>query len=205
LPASGLTIEKFVLTSWTGRAIDRAGEEIYHNTIIPEKKSWATMESALKEIGQIMGSEFSKDFFLQYFDFGAEKVRLRFTGLPSTASAAVLTEINATLSVLNAGPLREDGGDVVIDADLSGGSSESVVQRVQESLVGSLNRKLGKTCFSVADGAATEVHVLFDADCTAAATLKRLDSLPPEALMEAPAPRIEDIVRDPGQLRRETI
>jgi hypothetical protein len=117
----------------------------------------------------------------------------------------VLTEINATLSVLNAGPLQQEGSDVVIDTDFSGGGSESAVQRVQESLLGSLNRKLGKSCFSIADGGGAEVHVLFDADCSSGPALKRLEGLPPEALMESPAPRIEDIVRDPGQLRRETI
>jgi eukaryotic-like serine/threonine-protein kinase len=109
------------------------------------------------------------------------------------------------LSVLNAGPVEQQGGDVVIDTDFSGGGSESAVQRVQESLLVSLNRKLGKSCFAVADGDAAEVHVQFDPDCTSGAALKRLEALPPEALMEAPAPRIEDVVRDPGQLRRQTI
>ncbi len=52
LAASGLTIEKFVITSWTVKAINtRTGEEIYHNTAIPEKQSWASQELALQDVG----------------------------------------------------------------------------------------------------------------------------------------------------------
>jgi hypothetical protein len=206
LAASGLTIEKVVLTSWTVRAVDATtGEEIYHNTTIPEKKSWATEEIALQDVGRLIGAEFSRKFFLQYFDFGAEKVRLRFTGLPPAASSAVLPEINATLRVLNAGPVKQDGADVVIDTDLSGGGSVSTADLVQESLLGSLNRKLGKKCFTVAGASVAEVHVMFDEACTPAATLDRLDTLPPEALIDSPALRIEDVVKDPNLLHRVKI
>jgi predicted Ser/Thr protein kinase len=203
LAASGLTIEKYVLTSWSIRAVDaRTGEEIYHNTTIPQKKSWASEEIALQEVGRLIGAEFSKGFFLEYFDFGAQKVRLRFTGLPPASSSAVLPEINATLRVLNAGPLKEDGADIVIDTDFSGGGSMSPADLVQQALLDSLNRKLGKTCFTIVGAAAAEVHVLFDASCTSAATLNRLDTLPPEALIDSPLLRIEDVVQDPKQLRR---
>jgi serine/threonine-protein kinase len=206
LPASGVTIEKFALTSWTVRGIDaKTGEEIYQNTKIPEKKSWATEELALQDVGRLIGAEFSRDFFLEYFDFGTQKVRLRFTGLPAAASSAVLPEINATLRVLNAGPIRQDGADIVIDTDLSGGGSVSAADLVQGALLGSLNRKVGKTCFTVAGAAAAEVRVLFDPACNSGATLNRLEGLPPEALMDSPVLRIEDVVKDPNLLRRATI
>lgn len=206
LPASGVTIEKFALTSWTVRAIDaKTGEELYHNTKIPEKKSWATEEQALQEVGRLIGAEFSRDFFLQYFDFGTQKIRLRFTGLPTAASSSVLPEINATLRVLNAGPMRRDGADIVIDTDLSGGGSISTADLVQSALLGSLNRKVGKACFSVAGTAAAEVHVQFDPACNAEAILNRLEGLPPEALLDSPVLRIEDVVKDPTLLRRTKI
>jgi len=35
LPASGLTIEKFALTSWTVRAVDVRAARRLHNTTIP--------------------------------------------------------------------------------------------------------------------------------------------------------------------------
>ena len=59
LPASGLTIEKFVLTSWTVKAVDvKSGEEIYYNTKKPEKQSWPTQELALEDVGRLIGAEF---------------------------------------------------------------------------------------------------------------------------------------------------
>jgi serine/threonine protein kinase len=86
LPASGLKIEKVALTSWTIRAVDPStGEEVYLNTTIPDKRSWATEDQALQEIGRLIGSQFSREFFLRYFDFGTRSVRLRFKGLPSSA------------------------------------------------------------------------------------------------------------------------
>jgi hypothetical protein len=47
--------------------------------------------------------------------------------------------------------------------------------------------------------------VLFDESCTSAATLDRLDTLPPEALIDSPALRIEDVVKDPNLLHRVKI
>jgi len=205
LPASGLTIEKFVLTSWTVRAIDtKSGEQVYYNTKIPEKQSWASEELALQDVGRLVGAEFSKDFFLQYFDFGTKRVRLRFTGLPAAASGAVFAEVNATLRVLNATPVEQTGGDVVIDTDLSGGS-DAASALIQDSLLAPLNRKLGKTCFSLRSAAAEEIHIGFDPACTTTAMLDRLETAPPEALMDAPTLRIEDIVQDPTKLRRTVL
>jgi serine/threonine protein kinase len=64
LPASGLNIEKVALTSWTIRAVDpKTGEEVYLNTTIPDKRSWATQDQALQEIGRLIGSQFSREFF----------------------------------------------------------------------------------------------------------------------------------------------
>jgi len=51
------------------------------------KKSWASEELALQDIGRLISAEFSKDFFLQYFVSNTKKVRLRFSGLPASAAA----------------------------------------------------------------------------------------------------------------------
>jgi serine/threonine-protein kinase len=46
LPASGLTVSKYALTSWTVKCTDRAtGEEVYYNTALPKGVgSWASEE-----------------------------------------------------------------------------------------------------------------------------------------------------------------
>jgi serine/threonine protein kinase len=186
LPASGLTIEKFVLTSWTVKAVDvKSGQEIYHNTTIPEKQSWATQELALQDVGHLIGAEFSQSFFLQYFDFKPKNTRLRFSGLPPAAANALLDEINGNLIVLNAALDTGGGGDVVIDAQLSAGTS-SLPDLVQQSLLAPLNKKMGANCFTLLAGdATTELHIAFDSACTAAAAMSRLSAAPREALAAA--------------------
>ena len=181
LPASGLTIEKFVLTSWTVNAVDtKSGQEIYQNTMIPEKQSWATQELALQDVGRLIGSEFSQNFFLQYFDFKPKQARLRFSGLPSAAANSVLDEINGDLAVLNAVLAPPEGGDVVIDTELSVGSAP-VPDLVQASLLAPLNKKMGAACFTLLGGGQTaELHIAFDGKCVAA--LGSLDGAPREAL-----------------------
>jgi serine/threonine-protein kinase len=180
LPASGLTIEKFALTSWTVRAVDaKSGEEIYHNTAIPQKQSWASEELALQDVGQMIGAEFSRSFFLQYFDFKPRKATLRFSGLPPALGNAVLAAVNGNLIVLNAALAPQSGGDVVIDANLSGGSAP-LPGLVQQSLLEPLNKKIGRACFRLLSGdAAQELHVVFDADC--ASIVSRLEAAPRDA------------------------
>ncbi|HMK84772.1 MAG TPA: hypothetical protein VK437_02340, partial [Steroidobacteraceae bacterium] len=187
LPASGLVIEKFLLTSWTVRAVDvKSGEEIYHNTTMPEKQGWATEELALQDVGRLIGAEFSQSFFLQYFDFKPKKARLRFSGLPPSAANAVLAQINGNLIVLNAALAGEAGGDVLIDTELSAGSTP-VPDLVQQSLLGPLNKQMGTNCFTLLAGAAdaAELHIAFDAKCSAATN--HLESAPRDALADAHA------------------
>ncbi len=206
LAASGLTIEKFVITSWTVKAVDtKTGEEIYHNTAIPEKQSWASQELALQDVGQLIGAEFTKTFFLQYFDFKPKKARLRFSGLPATAAIPVLAEINSSLVVLNAAPVPQQGSDLVVDTQLSGGTT-SAADLVEQGLLGPLNRQLGASCFTLLAGgdAAAELHIAFASACTSDTTLKRLQNVPPASLTGAPPSRIQDVVKDPNLLHRVT-
>jgi serine/threonine-protein kinase len=205
LPASGLTIQKVVLTSWTIRAIDaKAGEEVYLNTKIPQKQSWATEELALQEIGRLIGSEFSRDFFLQYFQFGTQKVRLRLRGLPATASTSLIAEATATLRILNlrvSGPASQE---LIIDLDVAGGP-DAAADLVQGALLSPLNRKLGQSCFTSTGSSAAELLIDFDHTCATAALLARLERLPPEALMDAPESRLEEILSDPSKLRQTAL
>jgi eukaryotic-like serine/threonine-protein kinase len=206
LPASGLTIEKVALTSWTLRTVDsKTGEEIYLNTTIPQKQSWASEELALQQIGQVIGSKFSREFFLQYFDFGTQTVRLRFKGFPSSASQSLVAEATAALRILNANLLPgAPAQDVVIDIDVAGGS-DAAGELVSDALLNPLNRKMGQVCFASKSGSATELLIDFDPVCASPAVLARLDALPPGALIDAPSSRIEEIVSDPARLRRAAL
>ncbi len=187
LRASGITIEKFVLTSWTVKATDlNTGEEIYHSTEIPEKQSWVSEELALEDVGRLIGAKFSKSFFLEYFDFKPTPVRLRFSALPPVLANAVQAEIDANLLAISSAVQTRTGSDVVIDAQLSGGPDSSMT--LVRQLIRSMNRKAAAACFAVADAAApnaalpgdgaVELNIRFDGACTSPASIERLEIAP---------------------------
>lgn len=177
LPASGIVLEKVVLTGWTINAVDtKSGQEIYHNTQVPQKQSWATQELALQDIGQQIGAEFSKNFFLQYFDFKTKAVRLKFVGVPSDAAANLLLAVNSSLVVLNASSASSPNGDLIIDAQLSGGAPAAT--SVQRGILELLNRKLGQACFTLSGPDTPELGIAFDLSCASPAVLNRLGGAP---------------------------
>ncbi|HET7776001.1 MAG TPA: serine/threonine-protein kinase [Azospira sp.] len=198
LPASGLTIEKYVVTSWTVKCIDKAsGEEIYFNTTLPQNGSWATEEAALKDVGRLVGEEFSKNFFLQHFRFAGQKVRFKFAGLPDQGVLAKLQqEMTGLRAVLGT---RLEGN--AVEAELSG-SLPAVAELAQATVLAPLNRKLGQSCLSVVGTAGNEVTVGFAPACAAPATLSRLDDSVPAALFEAPVGRRSTVVKNPALLKK---
>ena len=201
LAASGITIEKTVLTSWTVKAVDKVSvEELYFNTQIPEQMSCATEDQALRDIGKLIGDEFSKGFFLSHFHFTGQKVRLKLTGLPDSGVATLLQrEMSGLRNVLD---LKAAGPDT-FDAELAGSGNPSDL--VAATIVQPLNAKLGKTCFSVGGMNGREIGLVLDAACKDPATLARLDTLPPAALYEAPVERRKAIVKNPETLRKLSI
>lgn len=202
LAASGITIEKTVLTSWTVKCIDKqSGEEIYFNTQIPEKQSWATEEQALSDIGKLIGEEFSKNFFLQHFRFAGQKVRLNLSGLPGKDTALqLLHEITGLRSVLDVKP----AGSEAFDLELAGGIG-SPGDLVAATIVQPINHKLGRTCLSVGSVSGAEVTVALDASCKDPSVLGKLDTLPAAALYEAPPARRSAVVKNPDTLKKLSI
>jgi len=199
LEASGLELERTVITSWTIRCIDKkTGEEVYLNTTIPQKVSWNSEDEALVDVGKLIGEEFSKSFFLQNFDFVGQKVRLNITGLPDEQFSRRLTsEISALRNVLTASSSRS--GE--IDVELSGGKV-NLSDLVMAGIAEPLNRKFGRTCFNVAGASDSEVRLEFGAECRSPEVSARLDAAPPAALYEAPAVKRQSIVKNPDMLRK---
>jgi serine/threonine-protein kinase len=206
LEASGITVEKFVLSSWSVKCTDKkSGEELYYNNHIPEKQSWATEELALRDVGRLIGEEFSKSFFLQHFNFTAQKVVLNFKDLPKPELVkSVLRELTGMRSVLAVASKSMAAGEARFEAELSGGSA-SPSELVGSNIVKPLNRKLGKICFNVAGSSGAEVTLAFEPSCNEAGILGRLDSLPPAGLFDAPQPRREAVIRNPEMLRKLSI
>ena len=202
LEASGLNIERTVITSWTIKCVDRkSGEEIYFNTTIPQKVSWNSEDEALADIGKLIGEEFSKNFFLQHFHFAAQKVRLNLSGLPDEATAKLLLNEMAGLRNVLAVSAQKTGSESRFDIDLAGGMS-NYSDLVSAGIARPLNQKFGKACFNVTGTNGNEVGMTFDPACREAGVLARLESAPPASLYEAPAAKRQAIVKNPEVLKK---
>ncbi|MGH8616537.1 MAG: serine/threonine-protein kinase [Burkholderiales bacterium] len=203
LAASGLTIDKYLLTSWTVKAVDRAtGEEIYYNNKLPKNvEAKATREQALADIGTKVADEFSRGFFLQHFVPGGRRTVLQFEGLPGkTAEAALAREVPGLPQVVMAAPLS--GGKMEL---LLMGGNVPVSELVSSAVLAPLNAKLGAACFTLGATAGEEVTVRFDAKCNAAATVARFDEYPPAALYAAPPARRAAVVKNPETAKKLSI
>jgi len=203
LPASGLVVEKVVLTSWTVRCTDRkTGEEVYLNTAVPEGTSWASEEKALADIGRRVGEQFSRDFFLSHFHFTARRVALQLTGLPGEdVAGSLLREIASMRAVLGAEVKMLGRDSAAFVVDMSGGLADTG-QNVQAGILMPLSRKLGRNCLSVAASSQDAVTLAFDAGCATPDMLARLQTLPPAALMEAAPSRRQAVVSNPDTLKK---
>ncbi len=191
LPTSGVTVSKTALTSWTLKAVDKAsGEEIYLNTVTPNGKSWNTEDMALLEIGKLMGDEFSKNFFLQHFNFGSQRVNFNVNGLPDAHSAKLLLrELRGVRQVLDAQLLADTGK---YQLQLAEGNASGMVQ---ERILKPLNTKLGKNCFALADATATDVNVSFSGTCAETAVRAKLENIAPAGLIDAPEVRGKPLLK----------
>jgi serine/threonine-protein kinase len=184
LPASGLTITKTALTSWTLKAVDVAtGEEVYLSTRLPGGQSWATEDHALADIGKLVGDEFSRDFFLQHFNFRTQKTSLTVTGLPDASSAAMLRELRAMRPVLDAQPGSQPSN---FQLQLAEGSAGDILE---EAVVKPLNAKLGGQCFALAGSSGPDVTLTYAAACNDAAVRAKLESGAPAGWKFTPSKR----------------
>ncbi len=205
LPASGLTVTKYALTSWTVKCIDReTGEEIYHNTALPKGAgSWASEEEALKAIGGKIADEFSRDFFLQHADITSQPIMLIVGGMPDAASEDLLArELLGLPEVIAAAP-RPAAKPRIYDLRVAatGAPSDTIANGVLKPL----NAKLGQPCFTLGGVDADRVSVAFDKRCAEASVVNRLETDPPAGLYGAPPGRQKTVIRNPEMLRKITI
>ena len=203
LAASGITIDKYLLTSWTVKCVDKeSGEEIYYNNKLPVAAgSWATEEQALAAIGGKIADEFSRDFFVRHFNASGQKVALKIAGLPDAGvEAGIARELVGLQSVISVA--RRAGG--LYDLQLSGGTGP-LTDLIANTVLKPLNAKLGKACFNLGATSGEQVTVVFEPACSDKAVLTRLDSYPPASLYAAPPARQKFILRDPEAISRLTI
>jgi serine/threonine-protein kinase len=197
LQASGVTITKYTLTSWTVKATDRAtGEEIYFSNTLPKGVgSWASEEEALAAIGGKIADEFNRDFFLQHFGMTGQKVVLKVTGLDDPASVDLLgRELIGLAAVVSSSP-RPDAYDLVLAGS---GSAQEIVA---SGILKPLNAKLGASCFALGASAGDEVNVTLVPTCDKS-VMSRLETAPPAGLYAAPQSRQRSVVKNPETLKK---
>ena len=202
LEASGLTVTKYTLTSWTVKCIERGtGEEIYYNTTLPKGAgSWASEEDALKAIGAKIAEEFSRDFFLQHANVTSRKVTLNIDGMPDAAAGGLLArELIGLPDVIAAAP-RPSGKPHGYDVQLAGNGALSDL--VATGVLKPLNAKLGQLCFTLGSSSGSQVSVVFDQRCAEASVLSRLETNPPAGLYGAPLGRQKTVAKNPETLRK---
>jgi eukaryotic-like serine/threonine-protein kinase len=201
LQASGLTITKYTLTSWTVKATDRAtGEEIYFNNTLPKNVgSWASEEEALAAIGGKIADEFNRDFFLQHFGMTGQKIVLKVTGLDDPASAGLLgRELIGLGAVVSSAP-RPGASPRAYDLLLAGSGSAQEI--IANGVLKPLNTKLGAACFALGASVGDEVNVTLAPTCDKS-VLSRLETAPPAGLYAAPPSRQRSVVKNPETLKK---
>ncbi len=190
LAASGLTVTKTALNSWTVKAVDKAtGEEIYNSTKLPKNTSWPTEDAALADIGKLVGDEFSRNFFLAHFGFASQKVNLSVSGLPDAAAAkALLRELKSLREVLDV----QAAGDNAFLVELPEGSAPDLIA---EHVLKPLNSKMGQACFALGGVTGKTVGVTFSAACAQDPVRGRMETAPPAGVLSAPPARGKSILK----------
>ncbi len=204
LAASGITVDKYLLTSWTVKCVDRqSGEEIYFNNKLPfAEGSWATEELALAAIGGKIADEFSRDFFVRNFNATGQKIALKIDGLPNKATEdAIARELVGLQPVISV--VRRTGSPAIYDMQVAGGVGP-LTDLVASAILRPLNAKFGQACFNLGATNGDQVGVTFDKACSDQSVLARLDTNPPASLYAAPPARQNSIIKDPNAVRKLT-
>src|SRR5438552_3620300 len=205
LPASGLTVTKYAMTSWTVKCTDHeTGEEIYYNTTLPTGLgSWASEEEALKAIGAKIADEFSRDFFLQHANVTGQPITLVVDGMPDAASEELLARELVGRPDVIAASARPAAKPRTYDLQVAATGTPG--ELVANGVLKPLNAKLGQACFALGAVSGERVSVTFDKRCAESSVLNRLETNPPAGLYGAPLSRQKTVIKNPEMLRRLTI
>ena len=204
LRSSGITVKKYVLTSWTVQCVDNhGGEEVYFNNKVPRQVSWADEDAAIEDIGRLIGAEFSKDFFEEHLRTPTRIYQVQVFGLPSYEMGEILKrEFIGLRPVLNV-DLRDydESGMSLFEIEFTG-IRGNFNQMVNNTIIAPLNRKLGEDCFKLTSTHGTVVRIGFSSVNSMPALLERLDKVPPSSLATASPERLKRIVKDGNTLKK---
>jgi serine/threonine-protein kinase len=204
LKTSGIEINKFSITSWTVKCLDSAtGEELYFNNKIPSRRSWNTEDEALQSIGELIGEEFSREFFEQQLLQRSKIYQLEVQGLP-VYDAAILfkKELIGLRPVLNV-DLRsfDDLGGALYEVEFSGRELD-FSEFLNSGVLTPLNYKFGKRVFSLVSVQNLQIKVLFQGFDRPAEIITLFKEKPPSSLASATPIRLNQIAATRGALKK---
>ncbi len=197
LPASGVRLEKYVLTSWSVRCLNNhTGEEIYFNNKVPEKKSWATEDLATKEIGKMIGSEFSADFFADHLQQPGIIYQLEVMGMPDYDTGELFKrEFIGLRSVLNVDFRNFNAnGPSLYEVEFAG-NRQNFTSIVNDNIIKPINQKIGTNSLKLIAAHGNMIQIGFSTPRKSAELSKKLEDLPPSALSEASPERLKALVK----------
>ena len=204
LRSSGITVTKYVLTSWTVQCVDNhVGEEVYFNNKVPREVSWADEDAAIEDIGRLIGAEFSKDFFEEHLRMPTKIFQVQVVGLPSYEMGEILKkEFIGLRPVLNV-DFRDydESGMSLFEIEFTGVRG-NFNQMLNNTIITPLNRKLGEDCFKLTSAHGLVVRIGFSSVNSMPNLLERLNNVPPASLATASPERLKQIVKDSNTLKK---
>ncbi len=197
LAASGITVSKYILTSWTVKCVDNhTGEEIYFNNKIPRKQSWESEDQALGDVGRMIGGEFSKDFFEQHLMQPSSIYQVQVSGLPSYDAGTLLKkEFVGLRPVLNVEFRNFNAkGFSLFEVEFTG-RSDNFAALVDGVIIKPLNAKFGEKVFKLDSVNGKVVELTYNSSMDVDELMQRFDRQPPASLALATPERIQQVVQ----------
>lgn len=197
LKASGLTITKHVLTSWTIKCVDNnTGEEVYFNNKVPQNKSWSDEDAAMNDIGKLIGQQFSKDFFEDHLMRTSRIFQLQLFGLPDYDTGTLFKkEMIGLRPVMNVDFRNFDASGLSLYEIDFAGTRGNFTELVNDTVIKPLNRKFGENVFKLVSAQGDVVRVNFRTDNNIQDLIARFNNTPPASLASASPARIETLAQ----------
>ncbi|MBU1054221.1 MAG: hypothetical protein KKC46_10370 [Proteobacteria bacterium] len=206
LKASGITLTKHILTSWTVKCINNhTGEEIYFNNKVPKKQSWTDEDEAIQAIGTLIGHEFSEDFFNDHLSKPSQIMQVQLTGLPDYDTGVLLKkELIGLRPILNVDFRNFNAQGLSYYEIEFAGNSSNIAQIINANVLKPINAKLGVKAFKLTSHHGNVANITVNMGEKPEAIRKKLKTMPPASLSASSPERIKAVVKDPKIMEKIT-
>jgi hypothetical protein len=204
LKASGLTLTKYALTSFSVKCIDNhTGEEIYFNNKVPKKTTWPDEDQAIEEVGHMIGAEFSKEFFEEHLKAPSRIYQLQVAGLPGYDVGQLLKkEFIGLRPVLNVDFREFDKNGLSLFEIEFAGPRDNFSQFLQSAVIDPLNKKVGDGAFGLESAHGDAVVISYEAKLDAKELSDKLNQNAPASVTAAAPERLKSLIKSEETLKK---